>query len=193
MTEKIINELFASMNKLNQKFAELKKMEDSNDSFSADNLPENSDYLLKAQLNSIIFRWNFRVDKVKRINHLKSVLFSDEVVNNLTNGFLSSRCEEFATDIISEDILRDLWLHAKKTNNTSLAKSIALISKEKGYVDLAREILVDLLVSDFDELVSAEKAIKNIEFQATEEDDENDLGFIKLADDDDHEFPDSIS
>jgi hypothetical protein len=192
MTEKIIKELFASMNELNKKFDELKKMENSDDSFSGDNLPENSDYLREAHTSTTAFRWSFRAEKVKRIEELKSALFTDEVVSTLRNGFLSSSCEDCETDIISEDILRDLWLHAKKTNNTSLAKSVALISKEKGDVDFAREILVDLLVSDFDELISAERAIKDIEFQVVEGADENVFEFIEI-DDDDSEFPDSIS
>ena len=193
MTEKIIKQFFASMNKLNKKFDELKKMENSNDSFSQHNLPENPDYLLQAHMHTTVFRWNFRVEKVKRINQLKSALFSDEVINSLTDGFLSSCCEEFALDIISENILRDLWFHAKKTNNILLAKSVALISKEKGYFDFACEILVDLLVSDFDELISAEKAIENIEFRVAEKDDKSDFEFIELADDDDPEFLDLIS
>ena len=180
MKEEIIKELFERMSDLNEKFDQLKKVGES-----GDNSIERADYLREAHKSTTIFKWSFRAEKVKRIGELKSVLFSDEVINTLRNGFLSSDCRVCESDVISENLLKDLWFHAKKTNNTLLAKSVALISKEKGYVDFAREILVELLVSDFDELISSERVIEDIEFQVIEVEDEDY--------EDDLEFHDSIS
>ncbi len=182
MNEKIIDELFVRISELNKKQAELKEMEDSDDFLKEDAFMKSSVHLGEDETSSTASERSIRAKKLKRIEELNLKLFSDDITKTFGKEFLSGSFQESEEGFDPEDLLKHLWYRAKKTNNPMLAKAIAFISKEKGFDNLCCDILVDSLISDYDELISLELKIEDMEYQG-----------IKGEGEDDAEFPELIS